>query len=746
MASSFSRKSRLIVWIITMAFTLSIICGAKNAYATSRTPDDAISWLYSVSGQAIDWDGVYGAQCVDLIKAYYNYLGVSPVTGNGKDYATNALPSGWTRVQGGTPQKGDILVYGASSSNQYGHVAIYESETVTWHQNFGNAQYVIRKTGLRYTGMTNPYWGYIRPNWNVNGTLDVNGRLDGANNGGLGSFGTCDVYINGSRVADDVSDYCTAWPSGTSYEVKDIKAKTGYSYDGAGSYSGTISSGVTTDVRLTFSSCKLDVNGLLDGTSSGEIGDYGTFDVYINGSRVANDVNDYFDFAPKGASYEITDIKATEGHVFDKVVSGTLTGTIGSGTKNVVLEFYTFGTPTPDWTYSSVLPKNIKSDDCDIEYQYTETRTSATSPGSGWVKKEGSGTTKYENDGGVYDSDFELSTSNTRVYVGSYYYHYCGASTGVEVEHYNDGVHTDYHNAGDVNQFYVSAQYTDELDSRYQSYSIKWVSGQWADGLAYCSAGRSAIYYRRYQYQNKKAVTYYTWTKTSDWLSAESGSGTPSQYRYRLKDTADPVIGSVKVTEITPIGYTITCTATDDTGILKMAASTWTDTETEANAKINEVVPETVGSPVEMSVTIPITDHGNEKDINYNTKITVYDKAGNTTEYTAEQIKVYISTLVRSARKLELPAGLNEIEEEAFEGSIAFGEVVIPDGTSKIGSRAFADCSRLVFVSIPNSVTEIADDAFDGSSNTVILCDIDSKAEEFAKRNSIPYFTNILAD
>ena len=152
MISSLGRRSHLIVWAITMAFVLSIICGAEKAYATSRTPEDAINWLNSVNGQAIDWDGVYGAQCVDLIKAYYNYLGVTPVTGNGKDYATNALPSGWSRVQGGTPQKGDILVYGASSSNQYGHVAIYESETVTWHQNFGNAQYVIRKTGLRYTG------------------------------------------------------------------------------------------------------------------------------------------------------------------------------------------------------------------------------------------------------------------------------------------------------------------------------------------------------------------------------------------------------------------------------------------------------------------------------------------------------------------------------------------------------------------------------------------------------------------
>ena len=40
-----------------------------------------------------------------------------------------------------------------------------------------------------------------------NGYLDVNGLLDGANNGGLGEFGTCDVYINGSLVANDVNDF-----------------------------------------------------------------------------------------------------------------------------------------------------------------------------------------------------------------------------------------------------------------------------------------------------------------------------------------------------------------------------------------------------------------------------------------------------------------------------------------------------------------------------------------------------------
>lgn len=54
------------------------------------------------------------------------------VRGNGGDYSSNALPAGWTRTAGGQPQKGDILVY---KNKGVGHVAIYESDYVTYHQN-----------------------------------------------------------------------------------------------------------------------------------------------------------------------------------------------------------------------------------------------------------------------------------------------------------------------------------------------------------------------------------------------------------------------------------------------------------------------------------------------------------------------------------------------------------------------------------------------------------------------------------
>lgn len=164
------KKNKILAVIIMFALVVSAITVPQKAGATSKTQDEAIAWVNSQLGNGLDYDGVYGAQCVDLICYYYQFLGAKSPGGNGKDYATNALPSGWTRVQGGAPQKGDILVYGASSGNQYGHVAIYESDRVTYHQNFNSHGYVEKVTNITYNKFTNPYWGYIRPNWGSGST------------------------------------------------------------------------------------------------------------------------------------------------------------------------------------------------------------------------------------------------------------------------------------------------------------------------------------------------------------------------------------------------------------------------------------------------------------------------------------------------------------------------------------------------------------------------------------------------
>ena len=84
--------------------------------------------------------------------------------------------------------------------------------------------------------------------------LDLNGYLDGKAADNITGYGTVDVYINGRLISNDVSDFYGKYPSGTSYEIKDIRTVDGSTYQGvnAGSLSGTLKTEKST-VVLKFS-------------------------------------------------------------------------------------------------------------------------------------------------------------------------------------------------------------------------------------------------------------------------------------------------------------------------------------------------------------------------------------------------------------------------------------------------------------------------------------------------------------
>lgn len=84
-------------------------------------------------GRKVDFDGVYGAQCVDLFRQYCREVLAIPHTG-GVDGAKDLyekygdLPlekKYFTRLsKNATPQYGMVAVWGATPTNKYGHVAI----------------------------------------------------------------------------------------------------------------------------------------------------------------------------------------------------------------------------------------------------------------------------------------------------------------------------------------------------------------------------------------------------------------------------------------------------------------------------------------------------------------------------------------------------------------------------------------------------------------------------------------------
>ena len=95
--TAISMKKRILSIMLVLCLCAALL--PTTAMATSKTADEAIEWVKSQVGHSVGYDDGSGYyQCVEFIQAYYQWLGVDKVSGNGADYATNALPSGWTRT------------------------------------------------------------------------------------------------------------------------------------------------------------------------------------------------------------------------------------------------------------------------------------------------------------------------------------------------------------------------------------------------------------------------------------------------------------------------------------------------------------------------------------------------------------------------------------------------------------------------------------------------------------------------
>ncbi len=104
------------------------------------------------------------------------------------------------------------------------------------------------KPGYTYNGSSS-YSGTLNGSKNVNLPfkmntasyyLDLNMNLNGTQKGSLENAGTADIYINNVLVANDCTDFYRKTPAGSKWKITDIKAKNGYTYTGASSYSGIL--------------------------------------------------------------------------------------------------------------------------------------------------------------------------------------------------------------------------------------------------------------------------------------------------------------------------------------------------------------------------------------------------------------------------------------------------------------------------------------------------------------------------
>jgi surface antigen len=103
---------------------------AKPSSTSVAARTDAFVKKYQ--GKAWDYDGAYGAQCVDLFSYFNRDVVKAPrVYGNAKDLYKNASSSKYQKLSpSSTPRKGDVAVWSGKKpySGGYGHVAIVLSD------------------------------------------------------------------------------------------------------------------------------------------------------------------------------------------------------------------------------------------------------------------------------------------------------------------------------------------------------------------------------------------------------------------------------------------------------------------------------------------------------------------------------------------------------------------------------------------------------------------------------------------
>ena len=227
------QKRKLKVTILALMILVMTLMASHHVLAADAgTRDDALKWVYAQEGKFLDYDGAYGAQCVDLIAYYYKYLGQSKyVKGNGCDYVSNALPDGWIRIKNTAdfvPEPGDIAVWGTELS-AYGHVAIILSADV--HSFVSMDQNWPRGSACkRVTHNYNKFWGVIRPNFKSTTTRN-NPTIVGTYWGNMTDITFRPVVIiNNPETVEKVR--FAVWTTGDQSDLKWYDAN----YNGIGGY------------------------------------------------------------------------------------------------------------------------------------------------------------------------------------------------------------------------------------------------------------------------------------------------------------------------------------------------------------------------------------------------------------------------------------------------------------------------------------------------------------------------------
>ena len=242
-----------------------------------------------------------------------------------------------------------------------------------------------------------------------------------------------------------------------------------------------------------------------------------------------------------------------------------------------------------DWLYTKSIPENV--DDAEIQYlNHYEDKEQAESPGAGWTK--GASHTTYTDGSVIYSEALDpLQESDSLVYIGNFYYHYCDGNN--EVEHFETPRFRYLSRLDDNGQFDIVYSKQDGSDARYTVYCLKWNSGEYAGYYATCPNGpyneSMALYYRGRRYQQRNANVTYTWSKEDSW-SAEQDSNADS-VSYRIRTTTETPLSEHTLTKHPRIEASCKETGTEEYWECKDCGKLFADEDAQEEIEKPTVIP-----------------------------------------------------------------------------------------------------------------------------------------------------------
>ncbi len=200
------------------------------------------------------------------------------------------------------------------------------------------------------------------------------------------------------------------------------------------------------------------------------------------------------------------------------------------------------------------------------------------------------------------------------------------------------------------------------------------------------------------------------------WDYAGNISSVSDEQFSQLRVNVPTPIQDVVISDLSPAGYTVTCSLDPAWNTTKVAFPSWSldNWQDDLDPDWGNTALGSIHGNNTVTFRVSTANHSGELGKAYLTHIYAWDDMGNAAGVIHEHFScLLVNVPATPAPGLVIPDQTVSIENEAFRG-VQIRSVCCSSGLQVIGDLAFADCSLLYEVYLPHTITEIGANTFNG--------------------------------